>query len=56
MYHGAIESQTHMALADPFESPRASQQPQTFHPDFERDVFMIVLSVCATSNYWITII
>ena len=24
-----------------------SSQPQTFHPDFEREVFMIVFSVCA---------
>ena len=24
----------------------SSQQPQTFHLDFERDVFMTVLSVC----------
>ena len=27
--------------------PSPSQQPQIFHPDFERDVFMIVFSVRA---------
>jgi hypothetical protein len=47
----AIKSQTLSACsaqsAHHMADLSSSQQPQMFHPDFERDVFMIVLSVCA---------
>ena len=46
-YLCTVKSQTQSAHHMAADLPNPSQRPQMFHPDFKRDVFMIVLSVCA---------